>query len=130
MPFCWFCHEAAKLATPRENLSTRLCDQGRHKLTCSAIKVIARAAAIKLSRERITKTLGVHCLPRHICPKTKDHYGNDQEPIQSNSTSCPEAVYGFKHGIHYCEMPYYAPIFFFFFFFWGGGVRRDYFGEL
>ena len=20
--------------------------------------------------------LGLHCLPRHICPKTKDHYGN------------------------------------------------------
>ena len=20
--------------------------------------------------------LGLHCLPRHICPKTYDHYGN------------------------------------------------------
>ena len=25
--------------------------------------------------------LGLHCLPRSICPKTYDHYGKSQKPL-------------------------------------------------
>ena len=28
--------------------------------------------------------LGLHCLPRHVCPKTQDHYGKARNNNKNN----------------------------------------------
>ena len=49
--------------------------------------------------------LGLHCLPRHICPKTWDHYGNTQSFLSEVSLTLwrknplwTKTIFSFSHG--------------------------------